>query len=94
MTFLNDTPAGRMVQSWIKVFVSTILALFLADLINGSGTLNLTSVWTYVSAGLVAVLPLVINYLNPSYGRYGAGSDDVIEGEVVEVFNEEEYKGE
>lgn len=81
-----------MVQSWIKVFVSTILALFLADLINGSGTLNLTSVWTYVSAGLVAVLPLVINYLNPSYDRYGAGT--AASEEPVEVFNEEEYKGE
>lgn len=92
MNWLNNTESGRMVQSWIKVFVSTILALVLADLVSGAGTLNLTNVWTYVSAGAVAVLPLVINYLNPEYGRYGKGVE--ASEEPVEVFNEEEYQGE
>lgn len=92
MNWLNNTDTGKMVQSWVKVFVSTILAMVLADLVNGSDAINLTNFWTYVSAGAVSVLPLVINYLNPSYDRYGKGSEAV--DEEVEEFVEEEYQGE
>lgn len=93
MNWFNDTETGKMVQSWLKVFVSTILSMYLADLVSGAGAFDMTNAYVYLSAGIVSVLPLVINYLNPSYTRYGKGA--VEEAPVdVEVFDEEEYKGE
>lgn len=90
MNWFNDTETGRMVQSWIKVFLSTILSMLLADLLSPEGALDMTAFTTYLSAGVVAVLPLAINYLNPSYGRYGPSK---VEADV-ETFDEEEYTGE
>lgn len=94
MSWFNDDPTGRMVQSWLKVFVSTILSMYLADLVSGAGAFDMTNAYVYLSAGIVSVLPLVINYLNPAYTRYGNGAVEEAPVEVVEVFDEEEYKGE
>lgn len=93
MNWLNNTDTGKMVQSWVKVFVSTILAMVLADFTTGNDVFSATSLWTYASAGVVAVLPLVINYLNPEYSRYGVGSDSDATPTEVEFFDEE-YQGE
>lgn len=91
MNWFNDTPTGMMVQSWLKVFLSTVLSMLLADLLSPAGALDMTAFTTYLSAGVVAVLPLAINYLNPSYSRYGSGTDEPVE---IETFDSEEYKGE
>lgn len=61
---------NKMAKSWIKVFASTVLALFLADGgdVVGVGWGDLR---TYLAAGIASVLPLVITWLDPSDARFG-----------------------
>lgn len=68
----------KATKSWIKVFSSTVLALFLADGgdVVGVGWGDLR---TYLAAGVASVLPLVITYLDPSDTRFGMVSGDKIE---------------
>lgn len=63
--FLN-TPFG----SWFKVFITTILSLYLA---SGKGIfeLDINSLKDIVSCGIAATLPVIINYLNSEEPRYG-----------------------
>ena len=66
-----------MVFSWLKVFISTVLALFLAD---GADIFSISvddgKLW--LAAGVAAVVPLVINYLNPRDSRYGPSEDNFV----------------
>ena len=66
-----------MVFSWLKVFISTVLALFLAD---GADVFSISvddgKLW--LAAGVAAVVPLVINYLNPRDSRYGPSEDNFV----------------
>jgi hypothetical protein len=80
-----------MVFSWIKVFVSVVLGLFLAD---GADVFSVdaSDLRLWLSAGFVAVIPLVVNYINPNDTRYGIGA--VPANDNVEVFDSEEYTGE
>lgn len=89
--WLNNDPSGSMVFSWIKVFAATVLALFLAD---GADVfaVDANDLRTWLAAGFAALLPVVINYINPNDGRYG--NLGTIENSEFEVFDEEEYKGE
>lgn len=61
---------NKMAKSWLKVFGSTVLALFLADGgdVVGVGWGDLR---TYLAAGIASVLPLVITWLDPSDVRFG-----------------------
>ena len=60
------------VGSWLRVFVATALTAFLADLAEGSGWVF---DWTaYLLAAVVALLPIVIAYLNTADPRFGKGS--------------------
>ncbi len=61
---------NKMAKSWLKVFGSTVLALFLADGgdVVGVGWGDLR---TYLAAGVASILPLVITYLDPSDSRFG-----------------------
>lgn len=55
------------IGSWLRVFVATVLTVLLADLTAGD---NID--WqAYVIAGAVAVLPIVIAWLNPADPRFG-----------------------
>lgn len=61
-----DTKA--MISSWIKVFLSAVLTAVLTAM--GSGDWY----WqTLLFAGLVAVLPVIKNWLDESDPRYGKG---------------------
>lgn len=67
--FLNS-PAG----SWVKVFVSAILGFVLTNISNGVDIFSIE--WkSLLSAALASVLPVIINWLNPSDKRYGEGSN-------------------
>lgn len=58
------TPVG----SWLRVFVATALTAFLADLSSDQIAVD----WKgYLIAGLVAVLPVIIAYLNAADPRFG-----------------------
>ena len=59
-----------LVLSWLKVFTAAVLA--------GVLTATVTNVWDWralLFAGLAAVLPVVINWLDPSDIRYGRGAE-------------------
>ena len=59
------------VASFLKVFASTILTLFLADLVS-AGSFDVLSKWEgWVIAALASSLPIIINWLNPADARYG-----------------------
>ena len=68
--WLNGTDAGRMVRSWLNIFVATMITLFITD---GADlfAVDSTDLKAWLAAALVAVLPLVVNYLNPRDTRYG-----------------------
>ena len=51
-----------MAGSWVKTFVATALATYLAVGLDVDAIAN---------AALVSVLPSIINWLNPNYERYG-----------------------
>jgi hypothetical protein len=63
--FLNT-----MVGSWLKVFIVAVLIewqLLGADL----WALNIDTLKHLANAGWIALLPVIINYLNPNDPRYG-----------------------
>lgn len=66
-----------MVFSWLKVFLATILTLFIAD---GADlfAVDVTDIKAWVAAAFAAVLPLVINYINPRDTRYGTKEDELV----------------
>jgi len=51
-----------MAGSWLKTFLAAALATYLAVGLNAEMIVN---------AAVAAVLPSIINWLNPSYERYG-----------------------
>lgn len=71
---MKNVVKNKAVKSWVKVFASTVLALFLADGgdVVGVGWGDLR---TYLAAGVASVLPLVITYLDPSDARFGRVSE-------------------
>jgi hypothetical protein len=67
--FLAATPLG----TWLKVFISAILTQFMIGIGNGHDlfTWDLEMAKSFLTAGFIAVIPVVINYLNPKDERYG-----------------------
>jgi hypothetical protein len=55
-----------MYGSWIKVFVSAVLTMIIAK-----GNIYLITLEECISAGVISILPIIINYLNPNDTRYG-----------------------
>ena len=61
---------NAMLKSWVKVFAATILSLFLAD--GGDVfSMDMGDLRVYLAAGVAAILPLVITWLDPSDTRFG-----------------------
>lgn len=61
--------------SWLRVFVSVVLGLWLADLTNVKYLHWDPSEWlAWLAAGAIAVLPVIIAWVNPRDTRFGAGS--------------------
>lgn len=61
MKFLNS-----IYGSWLKIFLSAILTMVIAK-----GDIYLVTLKECISAGIISVLPIIINYLNPHDTRYG-----------------------
>jgi uncharacterized MAPEG superfamily protein len=62
MTKRDKQTVQRMLESWAKVFVAAILTAYMS---------GVTSPLMLVNAGLIAVLPVIVNWLNPKYKGYG-----------------------
>jgi hypothetical protein len=60
------------VGSWLRVFVSVVLGLWLADLTDTKVVHWDLSEWmAWLAAGLIAVLPIIIAWVNPLDPRFG-----------------------
>lgn len=59
--------------SWLKVFISSILGAYLIMLQDGKQLFSwdLNMVENLLTVGVVATLPVVINWFNPTDTRYG-----------------------
>ena len=59
--------------SWLKVFGASILGAYLVELQNGTSLFSwdLEMVESLLTVGVVSLLPIIINYLNPDDNRYG-----------------------
>ena len=66
---LLATPFG----TFLKTFVSTILAMYIAELTNGITLYDTDShvIEKLLTGGLISSLPVIINWLNPHYNGYG-----------------------
>jgi hypothetical protein len=61
MKFLNS-----IYGSYVKVFLSAILTMILAK-----GDIYSITLQECISAGVISIIPIIINYLNPNDTRYG-----------------------
>jgi hypothetical protein len=70
-----STQARNALKSYIKVFLATVLGLFLSD---GADVfaVSYADVRTWLSAGIASLLPLIITALDPSDPRFGKGSEE------------------
>jgi len=85
MTFA-DWFATSPLASWLRTFVAIIIAMFVAD---GADifAIDATDLRGYLAAGLVATLPVIVRWLNPSDVEFGRGA---IEFEPFDVWDEDE----
>lgn len=61
MKFLNS-----IYGSWLKVAITAILTMIITK-----GNIYEVTLQEIISAGVVAMLPIIINWLNPHDTRYG-----------------------
>lgn len=63
-----------MIKSYVKVFLATLLGLFLAD---GADvfSVDITELKTWLAAAVASVLPLIITALDPSDPRWGKSAE-------------------
>jgi len=61
MKFLNS-----IYGSWVKVFVSAVLTMIVMK-----GDIYLITWKDCLNAGIISILPIIINFLNPLDKRYG-----------------------
>jgi hypothetical protein len=64
-----------LVKSYLKVFISVVLGLFLidgADLFS----VEMSDLKSWLAAGLASVIPLIITALDPTDHRWGVHSDE------------------
>ena len=59
-----------VLKSWLKVFAATILAMFIADGADVFGV-DAADLRGYLAAGIGAILPLIITWLDPTDTRWG-----------------------
>lgn len=69
-----NTHILELVKSYLKVFISVVLGLFLAD---GADVfaVDATDLRTWLAAGVASVLPLIITALDPTDHRWGKNGD-------------------
>lgn len=61
---------NKMLESWLRTFLAASAAVALVQLQNGD-VLDLNAILT---AGAVAVLPVIQRYLNPNDTAFGRGA--------------------
>lgn len=61
MRFLNS-----IYGSWIKIFTSAVITMIIAK-----GDIYAVTLKECFSAGVISILPIIVNYLNPHDTRYG-----------------------
>ena len=61
------------IGTFLKTFVSTVLTLWLIELSNGTTlfSLDYAMIEKLATGGIVSALPVIINWMNPSYKQYG-----------------------
>lgn len=65
-----------MLYSWLKVFGAAVLTAFVTIVASTQDIPTSKEAWIGILvAGVLAVGPVVINYLNPNDPRYGKGSE-------------------
>lgn len=70
-----STQTKAMFKSWLNVFAAAVITALMVVLVESKTlALDWTTVEAVIIAGLVAVLPVIKNYLDPSDQRYGKGS--------------------
>jgi hypothetical protein len=59
--------------SWLKVFVTAVLVEYSALLSTGRNLFSwdLNMIERLLTVGILSLIPVVVNYLNPSDTRYG-----------------------
>lgn len=64
----------RLIWSYGRVFLAVVLAMFLAD---GGDVFSVTwgDLRLWIAAGVAAVLPPLLRYLNPEDTAFGRGAD-------------------
>ena len=61
-----------MLKSWLNVFVASLITALIVVL--GDGNISVEDLWYVLVSALVAVLPVIKNYLDSNDPRYGKGS--------------------
>jgi hypothetical protein len=69
-----DTKYVNLIKSYVKVFISVVLGMFLAD---GADVfaVDMTDLRSWLAAGLASVIPLVLTALDPSDHRWGKNAE-------------------
>lgn len=70
-----STEMKEMIKSYIKVFLSVVLGMFLAD---GADVfaVDASDLRTWLAAGSASVVPLIITALDPNDNRWGKNSGE------------------
>ena len=63
-----------MLKSWFNVFIAAAITALIVVL--GDGQITVEDLWYVLVAGIVAVLPVIKNYFDPSDPRYGKGASE------------------
>lgn len=69
-----------MLGSWTKVFFAAVSLQMLNSLTEGHSlfTWDIEMLEKFINAGVVALLPMIVNFFNPAYPLYGTKPKDQI----------------
>lgn len=70
MTWLASTPLGTALKTFLAVVLAAGVGSWATD-----GAITLDAWQTWVIAGAVSALPVIVNWLNPDDARYGRGAE-------------------
>jgi len=87
MKNLLSSPLG----TFIKSFLSIVLAMWVAELSNGHDLFSFDIVMAkkLIVAGIIPNIHVLINWLNPQYTQYGKGK---LEAKIESVVTDEAMK--
>lgn len=67
---MKDWLASSPVASWARTFLAVMLSAAVADWTT-DGVISLDKWQTWVTAGVVSVVPVIIRWLNPADASFG-----------------------